>query len=207
MVVEALDVAWRAWAELGRGLGEEQWHRPTRLDGWSVKAVFAHYSPWPGIVVSAAEAPPCERPLTHAGAAELLAAWNEQGGVAHAAADDVRRAAIDSAESHTISDLVEPFTAVAPRAVELLRSVDLDRPLDYFGLAVVPHREGVRIGLMEAVVHYFDLASALGWAVPGPMAGEPVRITSGLLADIADPVALIHAATGRGASDVFPVLR
>ena len=39
MIVDALAQAWRAWAELGAQLDDEQWDRPTRLEGWKVRDV------------------------------------------------------------------------------------------------------------------------------------------------------------------------
>lgn len=207
MVVDALETAWGVWAELGLSLSEEQWQRPTRLEGWTVKAVFAHCGIWPDGAAASAQNPPSDREVTHPLASDLLRQWNQPGGLAEATARDVQQAAVGGAEDQPTGTLVQQFAEVGPRAVELLRSTDLDRHLDYFGQAVIPLREAVRIGLLEAVVHYLDIADALGLPAPGPMTGEPVRLTTDLLTEMADPVALIDAATGRGTPAVFPVLR
>jgi hypothetical protein len=104
-------------------------------------------------------------------------------------------------------ELVAQFTTVAPQAIDRLREADLERTVHYGGFAVVPAREALRIFVMEGVVHYFDIAAALDRDMPGPMAGEALKVTIRLLAETADPVALIDAATGRGDAPVFPVMR
>jgi uncharacterized protein (TIGR03083 family) len=206
MVVDALDQAWQAWAELGSRLDDQQWNRPTRLDGWNVKHVYAHHCGFPGGAAAAIEAPPVTAAVTHADAAELLTFMQQPGGIADSVADDLRQHSLDFASQHSIDDMVEQFTKVAPKVIADLREFDLTRPIDYGGLAVISSAEALRITLLEAVVHYFDMAIALDLPVPGPLAGEPTSATTRLLAELADPVALIDAATGRGAPPVFPVM-
>ncbi|MER5393521.1 maleylpyruvate isomerase N-terminal domain-containing protein [Saccharopolyspora sp. NPDC002686] len=205
MIVDALEQAWQAWAALGRELDEAQWRRPTRLPDWSVQDVFAHHSDFPAGTAAGIEAPEPAAPVTHADAAELLAFMQQPGGIADQTCEEVRTEAIRRAESPT-AELVEQFTDVAPAVIAALRTTDLNRKVDYGGLAVVPAGEALRIFTMEAVVHYFDMATALDLPTPGPMAGAPVRETVRLLAETADPVALVDAATGRGTPAVFPVL-
>ncbi|MBA8825281.1 uncharacterized protein (TIGR03083 family) [Saccharopolyspora lacisalsi] len=200
-------MAWRAWAELGEKLDDEQWSRPTRLEGWNAKHVYAHHSGFPAGLVALNAAPPARGALTHTSSAELLADMQRAGGPADAMADQLRHQAVEHAAAHSTSELVEAFTTTAPRAIAECEQLDPTRPIDYTGMGIVPRGEAGRIVLMEAVVHYFDIASALGMTMPGPMAGEPVRDTTLLLAEVADPVALIEAATGRGEPPVFPVLR
>lgn len=207
MSLSALAVAWQAWADLGRNLDAEQWSRPTRLDGWNVKHVYAHHSGFPAGLVALNTASPAQDALTHTSAAELLAHMQRSGGAADTMADQLRHHAVEHADAHSVSDLVEAFTTVAPQAIAGCEQLDLARPIDYGGMGIVPQGEAGRIALLEAVVHYFDIAAALDLPVPGPMTGEPVRVTTTLLAEVADPVSLIEAATGRGAPDVFPVLR
>lgn len=206
-VVTSLDQAWQAWAELGITLDDQRWDLPTRLDGWTVKHVYAHHSGFPAAIRAGVEAPDVEKPITHTDAAALLRFMQQPGGIADSTADELQRQAIESTGSHSTAELVEQFTAVAPQVVDDLRGRDLDRRIDYGGLAVITAGEALRIFLMEAVVHYFDMATALDLPVPGPMSGEPLRATAQLLAEVADPVALIEAATGRGQPRVFPVLR
>lgn len=70
---------------------------------------------------------------------------------------------------------------------------------------VVPLVEGVRIILMESVVHLLDVLDALD--LPTEIPGHAVRGTAALLAEVADPLAVVAAATGRTAASPFPVLR
>ncbi|WP_243789562.1 maleylpyruvate isomerase N-terminal domain-containing protein [Saccharopolyspora gloriosae] len=208
MIVDALDQAWQAWAQLGTHLGAEQWDRPTRLEDWTVRHVFAHYADIPGVLGAALNgegAPESGAAPTFADAAELLAFMQRPGGVARTEADRIRDAGI--ADSRSTDELVAQFTEVAPRTIERLRGRDLGTLVPYSELGTVAAGEALRIQLMEAVVHYLDLATALELPKPGPPAGEPMRVTAALLAAIADPVHLIEAATGRSDTGIFPVLR
>ncbi|MBB5153152.1 maleylpyruvate isomerase N-terminal domain-containing protein [Saccharopolyspora phatthalungensis] len=206
MITDALDRAWQAWAELGSDLDEAQWQRPTRLTGWTVKDVYAHHSGFPAATAAGMDAPEPSGPVTHADAAELLAFMQQPGGIADETADLLRDQATAQASAAPTSSLVAQFTEVAPKVIAALRTADLSRRVDYGGLAVVPAGEALRIFLMEAVVHYFDMATGLDRPVPGPLAGEPLRETVRLLADTADPIAFIDAATGRGTSQIFPIM-
>ncbi|WP_190818081.1 maleylpyruvate isomerase N-terminal domain-containing protein [Saccharopolyspora pogona] len=207
MIIDALDQAWRAWAELGSSLDETRWQRPTRLPSWTVKDVYAHHSGFPAATGAALDAPEAEGQVTHNDAAELLAFMQQSGGVAEQTADLLRDQATEQAAATSTGELVAEFTEVAPKVVAALRGADLNRPVDYGGVAVVPAGEALRIFVMEAVVHYFDMATALDLPVPGPMEGEPLRETVHLLTDTADPVAFVDAATGRGTPGIFPIMR
>ncbi|MFR9730273.1 maleylpyruvate isomerase N-terminal domain-containing protein [Saccharopolyspora sp. MS10] len=204
MIVNALDQAWQAWIDLGQRLEPDQWERPTRLAGWTVRHVFAHHADVPAMIGEALDAgPEPDGAATFADAAQLLAFLQRPGGIAEAAAGQIREAGV--ADERTGPQLVERLAA-APRTVARLREQDLSGLVPYFGLGTVPAREVLRVQLMEAVVHYLDLAEALGLPRPGPVAGAPLRETAALLAAIADPMRLVEAATGRG-GQVFPVLR
>lgn len=205
MIVDALDQAWRAWAALGRVLDGEQWQRPTRLPDWTVRDVYAHHCDFPAGTAAALEAPEPTAAVTHADAAGLLAFMQQPDGIADQTCDEVRTTAIQRAGAPT-GELTEQFTDLAPAVIAALREADLDRKVDYMGFAVVSAGEALRIFVMEAVVHYFDIAAALDLPMPGPMVGAPLRETVRLLAETADPVALVDAATGRGTPPVFPVL-
>lgn len=207
MVIDELERAWRAWAELGTELDDQQWRLPTRLPGWTVRDVFAHHSGFPAAVRAGVEVPEPQGPVTHEGAAQLLSFMQQPGGVAAQTANTLRDHAVEHANARSTAELVEPFTTLAPAVIAELRQRDLGRRVDYGGLAVLTAGEALRIFLMEAVVHYFDMALALDRPVPGPMAGPPVGETARLLVEMADPVALIDAATGRGQPRIFPLLR
>ncbi|PKW14749.1 maleylpyruvate isomerase N-terminal domain-containing protein [Saccharopolyspora spinosa] len=207
MIIDVLDQAWRAWAELGSSLDETRWQRPTRLPSWTVKDVYAHHSGFPAATGAALDAPETKGQVTHNDAAELLAFMQQSGGVAEQTADLLRDQATEQAAATSTGELVTQFTEVAPKVVAALRGADLNQRVDYGGVAVVPAGEALRIFVMEAVVHYFDMATALDLPVPGPMEGEPLRETVHLLAATADPVAFVDAATGRGTPDIFPIMR
>ncbi|MGW3467342.1 maleylpyruvate isomerase N-terminal domain-containing protein [Saccharopolyspora sp. NPDC000995] len=207
MIIDALDQAWRAWAELGSSLDETRWRRPTRLPSWTVKDVYAHHSGFPAGTGAALDAPEAEGQVTHNDAAELLAFMQQSGGVAEQNADLLRDQATEQAAATSTGELVAQFTEVAPKVVAALRGADLNQRVDYGGVAVVLAGEALRIFVMEAVVHYFDMATALDLPMPGPMEGEPLREAVHLLAATADPIAFVDAATGRGAPGIFPIVR
>ncbi|GAA2821003.1 maleylpyruvate isomerase N-terminal domain-containing protein [Saccharopolyspora taberi] len=207
VVVDSLEQVWRAWAELGASLDDEGWNTPTRLDGWTVKDVYAHYGPALTGGLAAVEGPDVDKPLTHSTAAELLREFQRPGGVAHTLADTIRDTAVEQSRAQSADDVLRPFTETAPLLVAAIRENSLDRRIDYLGAAVLTAHEGLRIALMEGVVHYLDIADALGLPAPGPVGGEPLTETVHLLADLADPVGFVEAASGRGTAQVLPVLR
>lgn len=88
-----------------------------------------------------------------------------------------------------------------------LEQLPADYEVDYNGRAVLTLEQTLRLVLLEGVVHYIDMAKALDWPCPGPVAGTPVAYTVELLAELADPIAFIDSATGRGSASAFPVLR
>ena len=65
--------------------------------------------------------------------------------------------------------------------------------------------EGLRIILMEATIHLLDVQRALGQ--PPALPDTALAHTTSLLAEVAQGVELIEAATGRSATSPFPVLR
>ena len=207
MTVDSLEQVWRAWAELGSGLDEQGWNTPTRLDGWAVRDVYAHYGPALTGGLAAVEGPEARAPLTHATAADVLREFQRPGGVAHTMADQLRDTAAEQARAMSADELLRPFTETAPKLAEALRGSSLDRRVDYGGAAVLTAREALRIVLLEGVVHYLDLAAALDLPAPGPVGGRPLGDTAHLLADLADPLEFVEAATGRRPAQVLPVLR
>ncbi|WP_433868508.1 hypothetical protein [Saccharopolyspora sp. CA-218241] len=70
---------------------------------------------------------------------------------------------------------------------------------------MAPWSEAIRIVLMESVVHLLDVLDALGRAPE--VAPAALRETAHLLAEVAEPVGLIEAATGRSSRSPLPVLR
>jgi uncharacterized protein (TIGR03083 family) len=207
MVLDDLDITWQAWVSTGAALSADQWRLPTRLPGWTVKDVYAHHGVFPHWLAKMAAAPAVDGPLTHPDAAALLRDFNAPGGAAHVLADKVRAGAVEYATEHPAEQLVADFAAAAPQAIAAAREVPLDRVIAYGRHAVIPLREAARMALMEAVVHYLDIARAAGLPVPGPLDGGPLRATAELLTAVADPVEVIEHATGRTGADPFPVVR
>lgn len=207
MIIDALEQTWQAWARLGEELGDAEWARPTRLPSWTVKDVYTHCSPFPSATRAGIEAPSPDAPVSHDDAADLLAFMQRPGGVAEQSAELLKESATARSQAMSTDELVAQFSTVAPEAIAGLRGADLERTVHYGGFAVVPAREALRIFVMEGVVHYLDIAAALDRAMPGPVAGQPLKVTIDLLAETADPIAFIDAATGRGDAGVLPVMR
>lgn len=207
MVFDHLETVWQGWAAAGAGLNAEQWSYPTRLPGWTVKDLYCHHAGFPRALAMLAAAPAADGAVTQADAAGLIATFNRPGGAAHQFAEHVRDQAVQHARQHSRDEIIAQFTSVGPEALAAARQTDPARPIDWFGIAVAPFGAVVRIVLLEAVVHYLDLARAVGLAVPGPVEGDPLRETVALLAQIADPVTFVERATGRIRADVFPVMR
>jgi hypothetical protein len=133
----------------------------------------------------------------------MLRDFNAPDGVAHRERDRAAAGARDDATKHSTAELVERFADAGPRAIVRARTLG-PVTVDYFGQGVLRLDEAVRIGIMEATVHLLDLQRGLGRAPDVPAGG--LAHTTALLTEMAPPVDLIEAATGRRPNDVFPVL-
>src|SRR4051812_42300116 len=83
-----LDALWSVWAATGEGLTDADWQRPTRLDGWDLRALWAHSATWPFSFSILVGRVTDGRP-THDTAAALLAEFNTPGGIANTTRDRV----------------------------------------------------------------------------------------------------------------------
>lgn len=197
-----LDSLWAVWAAIGPGLTDEDWQRPTRLDDWDVRSLWAHSASWPFgfsiLVGRVTDAVP-----THATAADLLAEFNAPGGIANTTRDRVAANAREDAGKYTVEQMVGQFAATGPEAIAVARELG-PVVVDYYGRAVLRIEEAVSIGIVEATVHLLDLQRALGREADIPAAG--LTHTATVLAQIAPPVDFIESATGRASTDLFPVL-
>jgi uncharacterized protein (TIGR03083 family) len=193
---------WSVWAEHGRAMTDEQWAQPTRLGAWDVRSLYAHAGSWPsgftGLLDQVRDAEP-----THATAAVLLRQFNAPDGVAHRLRDWNAAGARETAAKYSTAQIVEQFAGAGPRAIAAARGVG-PVAVDYFGQAILRLDEVVSIGILEATVHLLDLQRALGQPLNVPADG--LAHTAALLAEMAPPIDLIEAATGRGPADPFPVL-
>jgi uncharacterized protein (TIGR03083 family) len=200
--LDTLDDLWSAWASIGRGLTDADWRRPTRLDDWDVRALWAHAAFWP-LAFSMLVGRVTDAEATHPTAAALLADFNGPDGIANTQRHRVADTARTDAEQYTTVQMVGQFADTGPAAIKAARMLG-DVRVDYFGRAILPLSEAVAIGVLEATVHLLDLRRALGHDPAVPPAG--LALTAQVLADIADPVDFIEAATGRASTDLFPVL-
>lgn len=102
--------------------------------------------------------------------------------------------------------LVALYADDGPRAIEALRRREPTSLIPWPGAsAMTTWVEALRIVLMESVVHLLDVVPGLARAPEIPE--DALRETALLLAEIAEPVRLIEAATGRSPDSPLPVLR
>jgi hypothetical protein len=197
-----LDALWSVWAATGKDLTHADWRRPTRLDGWDLRALWAHSAGWPFgfsiLVGRVTDAAP-----THDTAATLLAEFNVPDGIANTTRDRVAQNGRDDAQKYTLEQLVGQFATTGPEAIATARELG-EVTVDYFGRAVLPLAEAVSIGILEATVHLLDVQRALGQTPDVPATG--LDHSAGVLARIAPPIDFIEASTGRASTDLFPVL-
>jgi uncharacterized protein (TIGR03083 family) len=202
--VTGIAQTWNEWAALGGGLDTDGWATPTRCPGWDVAALFAHVSIFPVILAEASrmDAPPTGELLT---AVDILRGFNRPDGIAYAMAEMTADRAVSDAASCAPADLVTRFAVTGPQAVERLRAADPATVVPWPAAGPTALAEGMRIVLLESVVHLLDAFRALGRSpeVPGPA----LRDTARLLAEMAPPVEFVEAATGRSARSPLPVLR
>ncbi|MET7425776.1 maleylpyruvate isomerase family mycothiol-dependent enzyme [Dactylosporangium sp. NPDC005555] len=197
-----LDELWSAWAERGRAMTDEQWQRPTRLGDWDVRSLYAHAGSWPWMLSILIDRVRDTEP-THVTAAALLQDFNAPNGIAHRGRDNVAAGAREDAAGYSTAQMVEQFAGSGPRAIATARQLG-PVVVDYFGRALLRLDEAVSIGIVEATVHLLDLQRALGQPPEVPVEG--LTHTAAVIVQMAPPVDFIEAATGRGTTDLFPVL-
>jgi len=202
--VAALDVLWQRWADVGDGLTESDWARPTRCTGWDVRAVYGHHSMLP-LLLSTGTPPAMGEDVTPLTAAQVLVTFNQPDGVAHTKREDVAASAVQLAGVGT-GELVNRFRIQGAAAIAALHAVDADVVVPWVTPQTpVAVHELIRIVLMEATVHLLDVYDGVGRAcdVDQRILGHTVE----LLAEMAPAVEFIEAATGRRQQSPLPVLR
>jgi hypothetical protein len=175
---------------------------PTRLGTWDVRSLYAHAGSWPLAFPSLVDQVRDTEP-THATAAALLRDFNAPDGVANRFRDWNAASAREDAAKYSTTQMLEQFTSTGSRAIAAARQRG-SVTVDYYGQAVLCLDEVVSIGILEATVHLLDLQHALGQSPNVPARG--LAHTAAVLAEMAAPVDVIEAATGRRATDLFPVL-
>ncbi|MFI5841871.1 maleylpyruvate isomerase family mycothiol-dependent enzyme [Catenuloplanes sp. NPDC051500] len=198
----ALGELWAVWAAHGHDLDAARWTRPTRLEGWDVKALFAHLAAWPHGFAQMLSLVRDDEP-THDSATSLLRDLNRPRGLAALQAPRVAKGAREAALQHTPEQLTEAFAAIGPAAIDEAHRLG-PVVVEYFGIARLSLAEAAGIGVVESTVHLLDLQRALGREPSVPESG--LTQTAEILAAIPSPVAFIEAATGRGAGAFFPLV-
>jgi len=193
---------WSAWAERGRAMTDEQWRRPTRLGDWDVRSLYAHAAMWPATLAALVERVREAEPAVPTAAA-LLRFFNAPDGIAHSMREQTATSASEDAARRSTGQLVEQFAVNGPQAIADARRLG-PVVVDYFG-ALMPLAEAVSIGVVEATVHLLDLLNALDRPA-AEVPAEGLAHTVAVLVQMAPPVDLIEAATGRGRVGVFPLL-
>jgi hypothetical protein len=140
---------------------------------------------------------------THATAAALLRDFNAPDGVAHTMRDRTATDARENAAKFSTAQMVEQFAGTGPRAIVAARQLG-PVVVDYFGQGLLRLDEAVSIGVLEATVHLLDLQRALDQ--PPDVPAEGLAHTAAVLVQMAPPVDLVEAATGRSTTELFPVL-
>ncbi|MFJ6380776.1 maleylpyruvate isomerase N-terminal domain-containing protein [Kitasatospora sp. NPDC092039] len=195
--------AWASWAERGAALSAEDWDRPTRLPGWTVRELFAHAAPEPEMFGGLRGAL-LDGPAGITTGAGILRAYNRPGGLAHTAAEQIAETARQAAGRTEPAVLIARFGVEGPAALAGLADLPPDTTVAHPLLGSVALGALGEVALMEATVHLLDLIAAVGGPPP---ADGALRFTRALLAEVAEPVAFIEAATGRDAAAVLPVIR
>jgi uncharacterized protein (TIGR03083 family) len=203
--IDTLEAVWASWAEVGGGLGTEQWSSPTRCPGWDVAALFAHVGVFPGAIVDPPPAPVGGNEPTVT-AVDILRGFNVPGGVAHGMAEQVAEAAVSIAARLGPQALVAAFAENGPRAIDALRRREPASPVPWPATGrMTTWAEALRIVLLESVVHLLDVLHSLDRRPCVPASG--LREAAHLLAEIAEPISFIEAATGRSVRSPLPVVR
>jgi uncharacterized protein (TIGR03083 family) len=200
---DVLGGAWRWWATTLAALPAGAWARPTRLEGWDVHALVAHHAMFVGALTRLA-AKPVDEEAAVTTASNMLRGFNAPGGNAHTLAPAIADLARSQAGTQPPEALVERFAVGAPAALDAVRAAG-PVVVEYFGNGTFPIAEVLAIGILEAVVHGLDLARAVEVAPDLPAGAFSFTVT--LLADLAEPVEFVEAATGRGTAPALPVLR
>ncbi|MFB6889873.1 maleylpyruvate isomerase N-terminal domain-containing protein [Kitasatospora sp. NPDC056327] len=194
---------WASWAERGAAFDEERWGRATRLDGWTVRELYAHVAASPELFARLRDAV-VDGPAAVDRGSAVLRSYNRPGGVAHTAAGLIADGARESAAALGPRALVARFAEDGARVLEWLGEVPPQTAIGHPLLGTVTLGALTEVAVMEATVHLLDLTAAVGGPPPTAEALEATRL---LLAEVADPVEFIEAAAGRTRDPVLPVIR
>ncbi|MFF7453336.1 maleylpyruvate isomerase N-terminal domain-containing protein [Kitasatospora sp. NPDC008115] len=194
---------WAGWAERGAAFDAGQWGRATRLPGWTVRDLYAHVAAAPELFAQVPGAV-VDRPAAVDRGSAVLRTYNRPGGLAHTAAGAVADGARETAAALGPQALVARFAEDGTRVLARLAEFPPDTVVGHPLLDTVTLGALIEVAVVEATVHLLDLTAAVGGPPPPAAALEATRA---LLAEVADPVEFIEAATGRSGNAVLPVIR
>jgi uncharacterized protein (TIGR03083 family) len=155
-MVDALEEVWTRIAELGAGLSEDEWKRPTQVPGWSVQDNMTHLTDLEAMILG--------RPAPDHTAPDGLAHVKNDPGARNERYVDARRA-------WTGADALEEFIEVTHARIAQLRSYSVE---DFAAESWTPMGPGTVHDLLpfrvfDSWVHEQDMRGAVGQ--PGGLGG------------------------------------
>lgn len=147
-VLDALDDAWTQLRELGTGLGEAEWRRPTECPGWSVQDQYAHLAGFERQLLG--EAPPDHEPVLGTHVRNVIGEINERW--------------VDWYRARPGVEVFEDFERVTAQRLEVLRAATPDDLAQDSWTPVGPGtvRDLLPFRVFDAWVHSQDVRRALG---------------------------------------------
>lgn len=188
-LVDILEEVWAAIDELGRGLDEADWKRPTELPGWTVQDNLVH--------LSAVESMSLGRPWSGHEATDLSHVKNDVG--------RANEHAVDSRRGWSGADALAEFRAVTRERIDGLRALDEDG----FGSdSWTPRGPGtvrqlLPFRIFDSWVHGQDMRRAVGRE--GDLDSRAARFTHDMIVDAMPFVVGKRVAPPDGSTVVFSI--
>jgi uncharacterized protein (TIGR03083 family) len=161
-LVAQLDAVWASLADLGTGVSDEQWRRPTPCPGWDVAAQYAHVVGTESMLLGRPQ-PPAPEPDPAGGPAHVK---NRIGSFNEAWVDHLR----DRSRAEVL-ELFDQVTGERRRALAAMSEEDFSAP-SWTPVGEADYRRFMQIRVFDCWVHEQDVRSALGR--PGHEAGPVV---------------------------------
>ena len=168
-MVDALDEVWSRIAEMGAGLTEEEWTRPTDVPGWSVQDNMTHLTDLEAMILG--------RPAPDHTAPEGLAHVKNEPG-------ERNERYVDSRRSWAGADALAEFVEVTHARVAQLRSYSVE---DFAADSWTPMGPGTVHDLLpfrvfDSWVHEQDMRRAVDR--PGDLDSAAARFSTGMMLDV-----------------------
>jgi uncharacterized protein (TIGR03083 family) len=164
--IDLLEVVWASIDDLGAGLDQSQWTRPTELPGWSVQDNLSHIVGTER-TMQGTPTPENEPPRTDH-VRNPIGTMNEHW--------------VEHYRSMSGSDLLEEFRRVRTDRLAELRALPPER-FDEIGPTPVgeaPYREFLAVRVFDCWIHEQDMRRAL--ELPGHLSGPVVDLSMGRMA-------------------------